>query len=375
VIIVSTSVWTERVWTNKQQIASRLANRGFDVLYVEPPRPFVSIWFKERRWCSEPVEITPNLKMLPSLPALPFPHRFPPSDLWNFKSVAKKLRNFAATSGFSPFVLWIYTPLAWPLLGRSKEAISCYDCVDDYAAFPGAWPKVIGYYERKLLQSVDLVFASSKPLFESKRKFHSDVHYVPNVADYELFKRAREPDLLLPEELSDLSHPILGFVGTFNYKLDGAILEHLAKRGYSIAVVGPIVRDTKFLERYDAVRFVGKKEPSELPAYLKAFDVCLIPYVIDRYTESVLPLKLFEYFASGKPVVATPFGEMKDYAHLVELASTPEQFEQAVKRVLSEPTERAAARIKEAKKHTWDVRIDAMLNLLTEKLEAKGGGA
>jgi len=368
-------VWAERVWTNKQQIASRLADRGFEVIYVEPPRPFVSIWFRERRPRSTFVDVKANLKLLPSLPALPFQHKLPPVAAWNFGAVARKLRRFIEATGFRPFILWIYTPLAWSLVGKLGEAVSCYDCVDDYTAFPRAWSKVVAYCERKLLRGVDIVFATSKKLFTSKARLHPDVHYVPNVADYELFSRSRDPDLATPGELLDLPRPVLGFIGAFNYKIDGSILEHLAKRGYSVVIVGPVVRDAGFLERYGSVRFVGKKDPSELPAYLKAFDVCLIPYVIDRYTESVLPLKLFEYFASGKPVVATPFGEMRDYSHLVDLGETPDQFEQAVKRALSEPKERAGLRIEEAKKHTWDKRIDTMLELLTKKLEDKGGGA
>lgn len=375
IILVSTSVWAERVWTNKQQIAKRLSERGFEVIYVEPPGPFISVWFKNRRLKAElNTELNPNLKILTSLPAFPFPHKFPPSDVLNFWMVAKRLRKIANKNNFYPFILWIYTPLAWPLVGKLGEAISCYDCVDDYSAFPGAWARVINYYERRLLEKTDIVFVTSRALYESKSRFHPDVHYVPNVADYELFSTARDPNLSFPEQLKGVSRPILGFVGTFNYKLDIKILEHLAKRGYSIVIVGPIARDKDMLANYKNLIFVGKKEPYELPRFLKAFDVCIIPYVVDKYTESVLPLKLFEYFASGKPVVSTAFGEMKNYEHLVELASSPVEFEQAILRALNEPQSRAELRIEEAKKHTWDERIGTMLNLLEKKLEAKKSG-
>jgi len=375
VIIISTSVWAERVWTNKQQIATRLSDRGFDVIYVEPPRPFTSVWSKARRTKSEYIELKPNLKVLTSLPVFPFPHKFPPSDFLNFWMVSKKLRELVREKNFQPFILWIYTPLAWPLVGKLGEAVSCYDCVDDYSAFPGSWPKVINYYERKLFDKANIVFVTSRVLYESKSKLHSNVHYVPNVADYELFSRAQDSQLSIPEQLKNLPRPILGFVGTFNYKLDVGILEHLAKRGYSIVIVGPVAKDKGVLADYENLRFVGKKEPEELPSFLKAFDVCIIPYVVDKYTESVLPLKLFEYFASGKPVVSTIFGEMRDYKHLAELATNSDEFEQAVLHALSQSPNRAELRIEEAKKHTWDARINAMLELLDRELEIKKGGA
>jgi len=107
---------------------------------------------------------------------------------------------------------------------------------------------------------------------------------------------------------------------------------------------------------------------------MSGFDACMIPYVINRYTHGVLPLKFFEYLATGKPVITTPMSELKRFQPLIDIAATPEEFAAAVERRLSADVDRDA-RIALAKENSWDHRINQMLTILEityqEKHEAR----
>ena len=61
------------------------------------------------------------------------------------------------------------------------------------------------------------------------------------------------------------------------------------------------------------VRLLGTKAHEQIPDYINAFDVCLIPYVVDELTDNISPAKLNEYLAIGKPVVSTDLAEVRRF--------------------------------------------------------------
>jgi len=108
-----------------------------------------------------------------------------------------------------------------------------------------------------------------------------------------------------------------------------------------------------------------------MPAYIGAFDCCLIPFIVDDLTEAVNPIKLREYLAAGRPVVSTAIPEVVPYGDVVALAEDPAQFADAVLRVLGDPdsdTEEARARRRErVAGDSWDAaaaRVEQLLDSL-----------
>jgi glycosyltransferase involved in cell wall biosynthesis len=106
---------------------------------------------------------------------------------------------------------------------------------------------------------------------------------------------------------------------------------------------------------------------------MKAFDVCVIPYLINEFTKNINPLKLYEYFASGKPVVATDIPECRAFVPCVRIAGTHEEFDRHVAKALEGDEEGLEeARVRVAEGSTWDRRVAEKRAIVEEYLAGIG---
>jgi glycosyltransferase involved in cell wall biosynthesis len=99
-----------------------------------------------------------------------------------------------------------------------------------------------------------------------------------------------------------------------------------------------------------------------------AFDVCVIPYLNNPYTRSCSPLKLYEYLAAGKRVVAAGVPSIRGLEPHVVLAETQATFIEAVRRATTDPDAGAAERISIASANTWETRTERLLELIRAEL-------
>jgi glycosyltransferase involved in cell wall biosynthesis len=112
-----------------------------------------------------------------------------------------------------------------------------------------------------------------------------------------------------------------------------------------------------------------------LPAYVQAFDVGIIPYVLNDWTRAVDPLKLLEYLAAGIPVVSTPIPEVHKYASVITCASGAAEFARAaVAACAGDRLELRRARQEVARQQTWEQRATQFLTIVRD-LCANGAAA
>ena len=135
IVIISTADWDESLWTNKQQIASRLAE-DFRVVYVEPLKSFRS---GKRNYSHKAWRDDCGVHVYRPAVALPLGNKILPLNEINHRLIAQPLKEFIGQIGYEEYTLWIYTPNGFPYLSLLNPVLSCYDCVDEYSAFPGAW--------------------------------------------------------------------------------------------------------------------------------------------------------------------------------------------------------------------------------------------
>ena len=144
--------------------------------------------------------------------------------------------------------------------------------------------------------------------------------------------------------------------------------------------IGPI----EPLARVDKVRnmrnihFLGKQPYSKLPNYLAGFDVCVNPFVLGKLADSVSPIKLYEYLASGKPVVSVDMSAAQQFVDVIPLTRTQEEFLVAIENVLAERdngkfAERAAARQAAAADSSWSLRFDQIQVFTSARLSSTTG--
>ncbi|MCK4828403.1 glycosyltransferase, partial [bacterium] len=199
----------------------------------------------------------------------------------------------------------------------------------------------------------------------------------PNVADTKHFEKAQYESIPVPSELVSIDKPIVGFVCAIdNFKVDFDLIEYCAvqNRDISFVLIGPVgrgdntVRDS--LPDEDNIYYLGEKAYVHLPNYLKAFDVCIIPYRLNEYTRACFPLKLQESLAAGKPLVSINLPAVKDFSEVVYVAESKEDFSRLIRQALREDSlERIKVRQKVAMENSWEKRIQEIENIMAKDMQ------
>jgi UDP-galactopyranose mutase len=271
---------------------------------------------------------------------------------------------------------WFYTPLALPLLDELSPGLVVYDCMDELSAFLNA-PAQLLEREAQLFQLADVVFTGGPSLYRAKRDKHPNVHCFPSSVDREHFASASSlPDS--PDQ-AVLPHPRLGYCGVIDERIDLAIIDTLAQEhpASQIVMVGPVVKiDPSTLPRYPNVHYLGQRDYGDLPSFLGGWDVCLLPFALNKATRFISPTKTLEYMAARKLIVSTPILDVVEpYGHIVYGASSPTEFSSACERALeADPAERE--RRLTAADHvltttSWDRTTDAMEQALAEAVDQR----
>ena len=357
-LIVHSHLRWDFVWQRPQQILSRLA-ANHPVLFIEEPMagdaPGLDV--------SEPVANV--VRVVPRLPApcLGDADREAKTIL---PLVQQALRDHPLMAGrFGQPVQWFYSPMTAPvLLGAFGARGVVYDCMDELANFRFA-PTDIGVRERFLLARADVVFTGGRQLFEAKSRAHDNVHFFGCGVDVAHFGRARDADLPVSPALAELQRPLLGYFGVIDERLDYPLIAALAERfpDATVVLAGPLAKvEREQLPAHANIRWLGQRDYQELPALVKGFDVCLMPFALNEATRYINPTKTLEYLAAGKPVVSTAVPDVVcNFGEVVQVADDADAFVAAVRACLqkAEP-ERRARGIERSEAATWDATVAAM---------------
>jgi len=378
IICVGPVDW-DPIWNRSQQLMSRLdgSNR---VLYIEPPATLLSafkdrsLWFKWWQWLKGPRSKTENIYLYSPPPMLPFGYMYPLVNRLNQRWVLLFVDRMAKKLGFKNPIVWTYLPNSLALARGLGPSALVYDCVDEHSEFPGLINKeAVLEMEKDLLAGSDLVFTSAGGLYQSKKPFAETIHLVPNAADVGHFARADCEETRVPEEIAGISRPLLGFVGVIHDWIDLELIEYVARQrpGWSVAMIGPVGPGINVarLRELPNVHFLGRKDKEDLPGYIKAFDVCLNTFRKNRLTDRVSPLKLYEYLASGRPVVSVEMPGVVEFRDIIEIAGDYDGFLDAVERALTqESEEKKRRRMEIAAENSWENRLAFMSGKINEIL-------
>ncbi len=227
----------------------------------------------------------------------------------------RELRNAIHRSydelGMRDVVLWVSDPLMSKHLGRLGESVSVFDAIDDWGAHPEnhSMKRSISRGYELAAERADVIFTVSRSL-QDRFGDRPRVFWEPNGVDVSRFEGVH----VVPGDVASLSGPVLGYVGVIQERLDVEGLLVLAKElpEASIVLVGPVSSEehVRTLRSVANIHFLGERPASAIPSYVDAFDVCLVPHLDDELTRSMDPLKVYEYLAAGKPVVASGLPDM-----------------------------------------------------------------
>ncbi len=273
--------------------------------------------------------------------------------IMNSFQVAQKELNLDAIS-FVQFPTW--EPLVLELKKRHGYGI-IFDCLDDFTGFSNVI-KEREKEEQILVKQSDIVTATSSYLLKKVLKESPKSLFLPNAGEYNHFSNETE-NLLI-----DYKKPIIGYFGAIADWFDSKLIEYVAaaRQNYTFVLIGHTFgSDIRKLQEFQNVHFLGERPYSELPKYLAGFDVCLIPFKNTALIEATHPVKIYEYFATGKPVVATKLTELLPVSDICYLADDKEDFLSKIDIAVKEQDKSLRDKRKEfAKNNTWQHRFETL---------------
>ncbi len=350
----------EFVTQRPQHLISRLAKHR-KVLFVEEPIGHEA----HERGTAHLYQVAENIQVLQ--PRTDYAHLA--------AEIAPIVLDFLQREQWEQPILWFYSAAFGDLADQIPHSLLVYDCMDELSAFKGA-PQSLIAQEKRLLAEADVVFTGGKSLYEAKKLLSNRVHCYPSSVDSVHFEQALRPSTIVPADMQDIAHPIVGYYGVIDERIDYELLGAVARQNpeVSFVMIGPVVKvDPADLPKADNLYYLGGKSYAELPSYLKGFDVAMMPFALNESTKFISPTKTLEYIAAQKPIISTPiYDVVRDYELVIPIVETAEQFTTALGNFLRADDVQREAQLGKYKTIlqavSWDKTVASMERNLAEAL-------
>jgi len=346
------------------------AARGYESTYVEKlgirspgPAHVVELARRLRRGAEPP---GPDRPFGTCSPRLMPPRHVPPLDAVNRRWLARQLD--ARVAAPERTILWIRyaTPELVPYAERPDWPLVVFEAVDDHLRSPGlpaALRPRLEAAERRMLRRAGLVFAWSEAIAERLRAHHGRVVVAGAGADLDAFAKARASHAPEPR--------VAGYAGSLDGRFDAALMAETARAlpDWRFRLAGPADEPAaRLLAPLPNVELLGRVPPESVPGLLAGASVCLMPYRLDAFNDTLFPLKLVESLASGRPTVSTPIRPAREFGDVLRLATGGREFAAAIEASVPDAPGAEARRIARAAPYGWEARLDAMAAAVEEAL-------
>lgn len=346
-MIVFSHLRWQFVYQRPQHIISRMA-KTMKILFVEEP-----LAYDENEDSGNIIIIDemlhvlqPNVKDIPSIASI----------------IPKYVSNESIPFG------WFYSAVFYSLLDTVHFENVIYDCVDELSLFKNA-PEHLFNQEKYLITQANIIFTAGKSLYEIKKQYHKNVYCFPNSVDQYHFAKALN-GIAIPDDITHLKSPIVGYCGVIDERIDLELLYEVAKKlpNVSFAMIGPLVGISEDeLPKEPNIHYFGLRLYNQLPNYLKAFDIAMMPFVVNDSTKFISPVKTLEYMAAGRPIISTKINEVvKNHGISVSLIETADEFSEAIQFSLDK-RDRLSMELEyyhTLKKTSWDTTADKMKSII-----------
>lgn len=357
--------WGAGVWQVRHQVLTRLS-KYFNVVWLDPPVG----WRKSvRAGIHRSTFDVPSASEFPGFEV--YRHSTWAAKFYKPLAIAKMTEAARTRDGIRRLrergsqiiICYLWRPTYAECLWAGDFDKRCYHIDDEYSFSVEDQP--IDEYERQIITRVDQVFIHVPALMKKKGGLNKNTIYVPNGVDYNAYARNYDA----PGDLDGIRGPVVLYTGVLKSQLDWKLLELVIQRRPQLdfVFVGPEGhlepadrQSIETLRRRPNVHFIGGKSVDRLPAYAAHADVCIMPYKVDDYTKYIFPIKVNEYLAAGKPTIGTPIRVLDEFKDVVNLATTPEEWCDALDRCLrEEPTDESsvAKRRAVAMQYEWDTLV------------------
>lgn len=354
---------------NRKAILKKYAQLEYHYEVIRKKKPAL-IQLEKNFWNLYPPTIHESINWIP------VPKLFDKLNQINNKRLAKDIQWAVNQIGFKNYILFNDNDM---LRGYYLKEILNPDL---YIYLLRDFVTAVPYFQRHgsrleplIAAKADIAIGNSKYMLKYLKRFNPNSYFVGTGCDIKIFNgRETYP---IPDDLKSIPHPIVGYTGALIVdRLDINIIEHIARtlENWSVVLIGPEDRTfaKSILHHIPNIYFLGLKKPEELPIYVSHFDVCINPQLINQLTIGNYPLKIDEYLAMGKPVVATKTDAMQMFLPYCYLAKDKYEFTKLICIAHKENNHiEKERRIQYASTHTWENTVKQIMNIIDQTLERK----
>lgn len=365
----------EYIRARPQWLSVHLARLGYEVYYVNPPALSISLlWhcrdmrvrkeIKERNYVLTRIIMPRGIKIGRFKTKLPRERFF--QKLW--------FKNFLEKEKINPNedIFIVANPRFWqPLIGGLNLRKVYYDCQDHWSVMSGSMDKVEYLkLEEELVKSSSAVFVTSEKLKEHVKALYQDAktYLIPNAIDWETITESKA------DAIKKSDRKVVGLIGSIDHEWVNLELIKKAALKYpqfDFVLVGPlkpISAARRILGELENVKLVGEVPYTDVGAWIKCFDVGIIPFNRGETADHTEPIKAYEYMALGKPVLAHNLKEVEKFGELAVVTYDEENFLSALVELAEEKkTGLINARIETAKANTWEARARLIHQIITKE--------
>jgi hypothetical protein len=266
----------------------------------------------------------------------------------------------------------VASPFWEPFVSKDDFDLVCYDYLDPVEVFSGPYPAQERH--KKLIRKSDIIFVTAENLREDALSIadEKDVLTVSNGTDAAFFETNKNSHEITDYTRTDKKR--VGYMGTY-HRVDMDLIYAAAQELTEVdfLLLGRLDRQytPRAHQKPENVFVLGKKKYMQLPAYVQIFDVALIPFKPSIIADSSDPVKLYDYFSLGKPVVATGLRELKkfDDGHLLRVAETQDEFVNGINAFLKYDAKAwQESRRQIARQNSWLSKATAIMTNIERKL-------
>ena len=279
-----------------------------------------------------------------------------------FLSIQVKLK--ARRMGIHNPLIWMNCPPAAEVVDYIKCAGIIYMRFDRYEAYPWVNYSQIKNYDKLLKSKADFTIFTSRELFEEGKNDCRRAVLIDQGVDYDLFSMAGVKPCD-PQDIKDVPHPRIGFIGgldvhNFNPELFNAVASQLSDCNFIL--VGSCSLPEGWC-KLPNIYLLGKRNYEDVPFYMAACDVLIMPWTDNKWVQATNPIKIKEYLAVGRPIVVTPIPELSKYEGLISIANNADEFTKAIREALIHPIDATIER-ERVKHETWKAKSEEVLKEL-----------
>jgi Glycosyl transferases group 1 len=286
---------------------------------------------------------------------------------WNAASVRRAVTKRARQIGMQRPILVSTVPNACDLVGKLEESRTVYYCVDDFSTWTGFDHDLVRQMDAAMIAKADVILTTSQSLHDHVTRTGKLVSMLTHGVDIDHF--AMIPDREHPV-LARICGQRIGFFGVIDDRLDQALIRAVASARPDVAIVfaGPVLSMPTQLSELPNIHFIGSIAYAHLPFFVAGLSALILPYKVDDSTVAIAPLKLKEYLATGRPVIATSMHEVLAFSEHLICCDDGDSWLRAVDTALKTPLKKGRHNIPDwLLAQSWDNKAAQMLALMKQE--------